>query len=260
MATCLTNFPDGFHALIQGASRGVGLQMVRQLLEHEQVGKVFATSRHPEKSDQLRHLRQSHRQQLHLIPLDVTRESSVRRAASDLQDLVDDLDLLFNVAGLLHDDTTGMMPEKSLSDLEPDHLRRSFDVNAIGPLLVAKHFYPLLQHDRRAIFANMSARVGSIGDNYKGGWYGYRASKAAQNQFTRTLAIEFGRRAPNAVCVALHPGTVDTDLSAPFQSHVPDDQLQSPAESVSHLFEVIDDLDQDDSGEFFDWAGEPIEW
>jgi NAD(P)-dependent dehydrogenase (short-subunit alcohol dehydrogenase family) len=256
----LTRFPDDFNAMIQGASRGIGLQMVRQLLESERAGQVIATSRHPDKSDGLRSLRQDHRDRLHLVPLDITQQDSVERAAADLGHHLEELDFLFNVSGLLHDRSTGMMPEKSLSDIDPNHLRRSFDVNAIGPLLVAKHFHTFFNHDRRAIFANMSARVGSIGDNRKGGWYGYRASKAAQNQFTRTLAIELNRRVPNVICVALHPGTVDTQLSEPFQTHVPDQQLQTSAEAVDHLLEVVDSLETSDSGLFFDWAGQPIEW
>jgi NAD(P)-dependent dehydrogenase (short-subunit alcohol dehydrogenase family) len=167
---------------------------------------------------------------------------------------------LFNIAGVLHDESRGMQPEKSLRDIDPKHLHRQFAVNSIGPLLVAKHFHPFFGHGERAVFANMSARVGSIGDNRKGGWYGYRASKAAQNQFTRTLSIELGRRAPETICVALHPGTVDTDLSAPFHTHIPDDQVVSVDEAVDNLLGVIDGLTADDSGEFFDWAGEPIEW
>ncbi len=260
MTQALTRFRRDFTALIQGASRGIGLEMVRRLLEVEDAGTVVATSRHPAKSEGLRRLAEDHSDALHLVRMDVTDERTIERAADDVRALVGELDFLFNVAGLLHDETTDMAPEKSLRDVDPDQLHRSFAVNAIGPLVVAKHFAGLFRHDRRGVFANMSARVGSIGDNRKGGWYGYRASKAAQNQFTRTLAIEMNRRSPETICAALHPGTVDTQLSAPFQSNVPESQLQTVEESVDNLFDVVDDLDQSDSGEFFDWAGEPIQW
>jgi NAD(P)-dependent dehydrogenase (short-subunit alcohol dehydrogenase family) len=117
-----------------------------------------------------------------------------------------------------------------------------------------------MRHGRRAVIANLSARVGSIGDNRIGGWYAYRASKAAQNQITKTASIELRRKAPALVCVALHPGTVDTDLSAPFQGNVPEGKLFSVERAARQLLEVIDGLGPDDTGRFFDWAGEPVEW
>jgi len=260
MTRSFQHFDGPVHALVQGASRGLGLGFVRVLLEQEGVDRVVATSRRPETSEGLLELRETHGGRLELVPLDVSDEASVRAAARSVGESVEQLHLLLNVAGLLHDDERGIAPEKSLSDIEPANLRRSFAVNAIGPLLVAKHFHPFFEHGSHAVFANMSARVGSIGDNYKGGWYGYRASKAAQNQFTRTLAIEMDRRAPETVCVALHPGTVDTGLSEPFQTYVPEEQLFTVEESTDYLMDVIDGLTQEDHGGFFDWAGEPIEW
>jgi len=256
----LESFDAPIHALVQGASRGIGLGFARALSEDPRVEELIVTSRTPDSSDGLDELKREHPDRIHLVSLDVSREDSVRRGARRVGEHLQDLHLLLNVSGLLHDDSEGMHPEKSLDDVDPEHLHRSFAVNSIGPLLVAKHFAPFVRHGERAVFANMSARVGSIGDNFKGGWYGYRASKAAQNQFTRTLAVEMGRKAPETICVALHPGTVDTDLSDPFQSHVPDEQLFTVRESVAHLLRVIDGLSRSDSGEFFDWAGEPIEW
>ena len=133
-------------------------------------------------------------------------------------------------------------------------------MNAIGPLLVAKHFQILLPPQERSIFANLSARVGSIGDNHLGGWYAYRASKAAQNMVTRNLAIELRRRAQGLICVALHPGTVDTGLSRPFQSKVPANRLFSAERAAKQLLKVMDGLRPDDSGGFFSWNGERIPW
>ncbi len=256
----LSSFEGPINALVQGASRGIGLGVVEVLLDLPQVANVFATSRYPERSKELMELRERAPERLHLVPIDVTDEDSIIAAAANVKRRVDELHFLFNVAGILHDEETGMAPEKSLRDLDPRHLRRSFEINAIGPVLMAKHFHSFFRHGERAIWANMSARVGSIGDNRLGGWYGYRASKAAQNQFTRTFAVEMGRKAPKTVVVALHPGTVDTELSEPFQKNVKPEQLFTVDHSVDSLFEVIDGLRPEDSGSFFDWAGEPIEW
>lgn len=158
--------------------------------------------------------------------------------------------------GLLHDEA--QMPERSLRDLDAAALARSFAVNATGPALVARHFLPLLPPRGRAVFAALSARVGSISDNRLGGWYGYRASKAALNQLVRTAAIELARSRPEAICVTLHPGTVDTGMSAPFQRGVAPDKLFAPAISAGHLLDVIDRLAPEDSGGCFDWAGTRI--
>jgi NAD(P)-dependent dehydrogenase (short-subunit alcohol dehydrogenase family) len=153
-----------------------------------------------------------------------------------------------------------LKPEKSMRALDADALRELFAVNAVGPALVAKHLLPLTPRDRSSLFAAISARVGSIGDNRLGGWYGYRASKAALNMFIRTLAIEHRRARPNGVCVALHPGTVKTALSAPFQSGVPDEKLFSPERSATALLQVMDALGPGDTGGFFAWDGAKIPW
>ncbi|MEM1349452.1 MAG: SDR family NAD(P)-dependent oxidoreductase [Myxococcota bacterium] len=256
----LSTFELPINAFIQGASRGIGLGIVRLLLDDENVARVFATSRHPGRADVLETLKREHPDRLHLVRLDVTDEGTIEAAARAVREHTDALELLLNVTGVLHDASRGMAPEKALRDLNPEHLAHSFAVNTIGPMLVAKHFWGLLKHERRAVFANLSARVGSIGDNHLGGWYGYRASKAAQNQFTKTLSIELGRRAKNVLCVALHPGTVDTQLSKPFQANVPAHKLFDPARASAQLLDVINQLSASDSGTFYDWAGEPIEW
>ncbi len=166
------------------------------------------------------------------------------------------LDLVIVATGVLQPD--GRPPEKSWRDLDPASLARIFALNASGPALVAKHFLPLLPREGRAVFAALSARVGSIGDNRLGGWYGYRASKAALNMLLRTLAIELARKRPDAVCVGLHPGTVDTALSRPFQRNVPTDKLFTPADSARSLLRVLDKLDPEDSGGCFAWDGQRI--
>lgn len=164
--------------------------------------------------------------------------------------------LVIDATGFLYD--AEVEPEKSLRQLTPEHLAKAFAVNAIGPALLMKHFLPLMPRRERAVFATLSAKVGSIGDNHLGGWYSYRASKAALNQLVRTAAIELRRTAPNAICVALHPGTVDTRLSEPFSKSGL--ELQTPALAARRLLDVIANLDSAQSGQFFDYRGRNLPW
>ena len=164
--------------------------------------------------------------------------------------------LVIGATGFLHG--AGFMPERSWRDLDGAHMAHAFAVNAIGPALLMKHFLPLLPRRGRGVFATLSARVGSIGDNRLGGWYAYRASKAALNQFVRTAAVELQRRAPEAVCVALHPGTVATTLSEPFARAGLD--VRTPAVAAAELLAVINGLTARDSGGFFDHRGAVVAW
>lgn len=166
-------------------------------------------------------------------------------------------DLVIIATGLLHDGEQG--PEKAMAQLDPAWLARHFAVNAIGPALVAKHLLPLMPRTGRTVFAALSARVGSISDNRMGGWYGYRASKAALNQFIRSLAIEHKRRNDRSIVVALHPGTVDTALSRPFQANVRPGGLFAPDRAAVQLLDVIDGLKAPDSGKLFDWEGKEVQ-
>ncbi len=188
------------------------------------------------------------------IPLDVTDEASIAAAAATLPHPPA---LVICATGVLHDGVT--MPERSLKELDATRLARMFAVNTIGPALVLKHFAPLLPRDRSSAIAVLSARVGSIGDNRTGGWYGYRASKAALNMMVRCAAIELSRSRPQAVCVGLHPGTVATSLSGPFQSRVAPGRLFTPADSAGKLLAVLDGLGPSDSGGCFGWDGARIE-
>lgn len=183
--------------------------------------------------------------------LDLLDESSIAAAADAVGP---GLGLVIDATGFLHDDR--FMPEKSLRQLDPGHLAYSFAVNAIGPALLMKHFLPLLAHDERAVFATLSARVGSITDNHLGGWYSYRAAKAALNQLVRTAAIELRRTRKQAICVALHPGTVGTSLSEPFAKAGL--EVQTPAQAATRLLAVIEALTPDDTGLLFDHLGARI--
>lgn len=243
--------------LVQGANRGIGLEFVRQLLGRKDVGMVIASCRHPGDAELLNGLGSAAR--LRVIPLDVEDEATVRAAAGEAARHVKAIDLLINCAGILHD-KNGLAPERRLAEIEPGFLHKSFAVNAVGPALVIKHFCGLLQKAHQPVVANISARVGSISDNRLGGWYAYRMSKAAQNMLTRTLSVELGRGSRKVTVVALHPGTVDTDLSRPFQGNVPAGKLFSPARAVRQLLGIIDGLAPEDTGKFFAWDGSEITW
>lgn len=185
--------------------------------------------------------------------IDYDRPETIASAARQLKSS-GTYDMVIVATGILHGEDFD--PEKSWKALEADALDRYFRINATGPALVARHFLPLLS--KGGIFAALSARVGSIGDNRLGGWYGYRASKAALNQIIRTLAIEEARKSDGKLVVALHPGTVDTPLSSPFQRNVPKEQLFDPAKSAAKLLDVLARLTAEDSGKHLDWAGKTI--
>jgi len=243
-------------SFVQGASRGIGFELVAQLLRRQPDGRVIATCRRPADAAELQALKSEYPERLRLIELDVQKESTIAAAAEAVAGETKELQLILNVAGVLHG--AGFSPEKKLGHVQPESLRHAFEVNAFGPLLVAKHFHGFLRHGRPSVFASLSARVGSISDNRLGGWYAYRGSKAAQNMFTKNISIELARVAPHAIVVGLHPGTVDTDLSKPFQSNVPEKQLLPPRESVAALLQVIESLDREDSGKIFDFRGKEI--
>ena len=164
--------------------------------------------------------------------------------------------LVINAAGFLHD--VRFAPERSWRDIDPQHMREAFAINAIGPALVMKHFLSLLPRHGRATFATLSAKVGSIGDNRLGGWHSYRASKAALNQLVRTAAIELKRVRPQAICVALHPGAVNSKLSAPFAKTGLN--ARAPEEAARDLLRIINALTPEQSGGFFDYSGAPLPW
>ena len=187
-------------------------------------------------------------------PLDITDEASIRDAAASLAPAAPLL--VIDATGFLHGGTH--RPEKSWRELDPAQMARAFAVNAIGPALLMKHFLPLLPAQGRAVFATLSARVGSIGDNRLGGWYSYRASKAALNQLVHTAAIELARSRPQAICVALHPGTVATQLSAPFAKAGL--EVRDSTTAAQELLTVLARLTPADSGGFFDHKGLALPW
>lgn len=177
-------------------------------------------------------------------------------AAAQLAAQEKPLDLVIVANGLLHD--SDLMPERSLRDLSAEKFQRIFAANTITPALLAKYFLPKLNKERPSIFAALSARVGSISDNQIGGWYAYRASKAALNMVLKNAAIEIGRRNKQAIVVGLHPGTVDSALSQPFQRNVPDGKLFTPEYSAAKLLDVLANLTPEQTGKCFAWDGQEV--
>jgi NAD(P)-dependent dehydrogenase (short-subunit alcohol dehydrogenase family) len=240
-------------ALIVGAGQGIGLEFVWQFLQSDRVDRLYATYRNPN-SELLAIAHPS----LHCLPMDITAEAQIAAVVQTIQAETPVLHYVINCVGWLHEGT--QQPEKSLRHLNAEQLLHYFQVNSIGAILLAKQVQPLLKHRDRAILATISAKVGSIGDNALGGWYGYRASKAALNMFMKTAAIEYQRSCPRAIVVTLHPGTTDTQLSRPFQRNVPPEKLFSVERTVQQLVGVLDQLQETDSGGFFSWDGSPLPW
>jgi len=188
--------------------------------------------------------------------LDLENEATIAEAAAHIRNLSAPPRLIIDATGFLHGH--GFMPEKTYASLDPGHLAKSFALNAIGPALLMKHFLPLLPRDQPATFVTLSAKVGSIGDNAAGGWYSYRAAKAALNQLTHTAAIELKNKKPLAICIAMHPGTVDTPLSTPFAKTGLN--VRPPAQAVTEMLATIARLTPQDTGGFFAYDGVRLPW
>ncbi|KMZ56030.1 Short-chain dehydrogenase/reductase family protein [Zostera marina] len=249
---------DGRISMVQGASRGIGLEFVKQLLERNG-GNVIATCRNPLESTGLNELKAKFSDRLDILKLDITDENSIQASSNSIKEKFGHLNLLINASGVLSIPDV-LHPETTLRKVEKSSLMLAYEVNAIGPILVTKIGGDTDIEGGFAVVANLSARVGSIGDNGLGGWHSYRASKTALNQLTKNLAVEFGRRKDQIVCLLLHPGTVDTDLSKPFQKNVPNGKLFTKEFSVQKLLNVIDSAKISDNGKFFAWDGQLIQW
>jgi NAD(P)-dependent dehydrogenase (short-subunit alcohol dehydrogenase family) len=247
------------HVLVTGASSGIGLGLVQQLLANRHVAAVTAVSRHASQSEALAALgRETTDERLSMLDIDLVDEASIDALPAQLRQRHPRLHLVINAAGVLHADK--LRTERSISQLTRSALDQAFALNAFAPILLARALMPMLDRDEGSVFASLSARVGSISDNRLGGWYAYRASKAAQNQLIRTFAIELARRNPKACCLLLHPGTVNTPLSEPFQANVPAEKLFSVERASRQLLDIIAGCTPQDSGRFIAWDGQDIPW
>ena len=233
----LISLRTGFNALVIGSTGGIGSAVSAELKATDGCASVTDVSRSGD------------------LCVNLLDEGSVAALADQLRARELIFDLIFDATGELTVD--GHAPEKSLSAIGAQTMTLAFAINATGPALLLKYLTPLLRRDSKSVFATLSARVGSISDNQLGGWYSYRASKSALNQIVKTAAIEIGRTRPQAVCLALHPGTVETALSEPYAlgrfTH-------SPAEAAHRLLDVIDHADAGQSGQFLAYDGSPIPW
>lgn len=243
----LSSFGEGVAAVVFGASGGIGGAFTAALHAAPTVKTVTAVARNPAAISAPHHT---------ALACDLTEDDQVAAAADAIAG-DGPVHLVIVAVGILHA-PDGLGPEKSWRDLSADALERVYRTNTIGPALAAKHMLPLLDKDRKTAFAALSARVGSIRDNRLGGWHAYRASKAALNMLIKSLSVELARKRPEAVIAGLHPGTVDTRLSEPFQRGVPEGKLFSPAYSSGAMLEVLNGLTPDQSGRVFAYDGTEI--
>lgn len=237
-------------AVVAGASGGLGRAFCERILARSSHARVLALSR--ERPDGW-----GDDAQRGWARIDLLDEDTLSAAAETIARQGEPR-LMLVATGRLH--RPGLSPEKTYRALGLKPLTELFAINAAGPALLAKHLLPLTPAKSRSVFAVLSARVGSIGDNRLGGWHAYRASKAALNMLLHTIAIEHRRLRPEGLCVALHPGTTDTKLSKPFQANVPPGKLFAPTQAAEALLDVIDRLRPEDSGGFFAWDGSTIPW
>lgn len=234
--------------VVVGASGGIGSAFVDHLLARDSVEQVYGFARSMSRA--------ANPERLVWGRLDYADTATIEAAAEQVKE-DGQIDLVIVATGLLHAED-GFGPEKSLRQLDPEALARNYLVNSIGPMMVAKYFLPLLVKDEKSVFAALSARVGSISDNRIGGWYGYRAAKAGLNQMLRTASIEHQRRWPHSVLIGLHPGTVDTGLSKPFQRNVAEGKLFTAQHSTEQMLDVIDRVTAEDSGNVFAYDASQI--
>ena len=233
MSASLNSFPSAFRAIIFGARGGIGGALAEALAAR---CETVALTR---------------------ADIDIRDDAALAALAEKLKADAP-YHLIINATGLLHDAARNIQPEKAFKQISAQNMAELMAVNAIAPALMVKYFLPLMARDGKAVMAHLSARVGSISDNRVGGWTSYRAAKAAQNMIVKNAAIETARRDKNKIIIGLHPGTVDSALSAPFQTNLAAGKLFSPQQSADYLLKVIDAVTPDDSGQVFAWDGSVI--
>lgn len=244
--------------LVTGAGGGIGRAFVEHWLGHYKQASVFATVRDQSRLSALDELTNSEGgNRLKVLCLDAANEDDYQHLSQEISGQCDHLDMAINCIGFLHSAAGG--PEKRLSDMKPNHLMDSFAANALPVVFLAKHLFPLFKNSNPAMFASLSARVGSIQDNRSGGWYSYRASKAAHNMMLKNISLELERFRCQTLAVALHPGTTETKLSEPFIGRTKY-QLHTSTQTAANLMRVMERLSWSQNGSFLDWQGDVIEW
>ena len=226
-------FSANSRVLIIGASGGIGSALAKALSSTYKINDIVTFSRSTDN-------------------LDITNENSIRSMASTLHG---EFDLIFIATGALEIDGVG--PEKTILSMTPEALKAQFETNTLGPALLIKHLHTFLPRSRPSVLAVLTARVGSISDNNLGGWISYRTSKAALHQIIRTSALEIANKRKQSICVALHPGTVQTELTKKYVGTHPS---VSPDEAAQNLLNVVNSLSYEDNGQFFDWSGKQVKW
>ncbi|WP_306256800.1 SDR family NAD(P)-dependent oxidoreductase [Pararhizobium sp. IMCC21322] len=259
MDSQMFGFDAPFSAILVGTSGGIGNALLEEAIKAvaantvDASGHVFAINRKKQPSEY---------PAVTSLTADALNEEQLAETVATIkgslqQNKFAPIRLILVAVGSLHT-SQGTGPEKSLRSVTAHSMQEIFAANTVAPALAAKHFLPLLPKSGRTIFAALSARVGSISDNQLGGWYSYRASKSALNQILKTASIELSRTRPEAICVGLHPGTVDTKLSKPFQANVPDGKLFSAEQSANYLVQTLSRLTAEHSGQVFAWDGTPV--
>jgi len=233
---------------IIGASGTIGKAFVKHFLQNKQVEELYLFSRSEIDFEDSRIIHNF---------VDIEDEESIKKSANIVSTNTK-LDLIIVTTGILN--TQNILPEKSLKDLSQDKFFKLYNINTIGPALIAKYFISKLNHNSKSIFAVLSARVGSISDNYLGGWYSYRCSKAALNMLIKNISIEISRKHPYPIIVGLHPGTVDSKLSSRFISNVRQDKIFTADYAVTKMIMVLLSLSNEDTGKLFAWDGKEIEF
>jgi len=261
--------PSPFALVTPGVTRGLGLGLTRQLLRNTKL-PVFSTTRTKGdfdilKKNVLSDLNDVDPSRLNILQLDLTSEDSIASAAQDLSKSIRDNNLS---NAYIHSAyvTGGMLvPEKRPADLDWNTIQKTFQINVISHHLIIKHFSQFLPRPQDKVarlsrWVHVSARVGSIDDNRRGGWYSYRSSKAALNQVVKSFDLYLQQHKHPAMCVAMHPGTVKTDLSKDFWKSTEKDKLFEPQDAAAKMIDVVESLSNEQRGQFWDWAGKRIQW
>ena len=245
----LTSFGSDINVCVVGATGGIGTALINSFSSSLAVSKIYALSRHKPKYCCPKTIWKN---------LNIELEDSIEDAKEYIFSKLHRLNIVIVATGLLHDGDA-LKPEKTWKALSSASLEKSFAVNTIGPALVGKHFLPLMVSDRKSVFAALSARISSVQDNRAGGWHSYRASKAALNMIIKNFAIELAQKKNQTICVGLHPGTVNTSLSSPFQKNIEPSKLFDPSQAATFLINVINNLRHQDSGNLFAWDGNQVQ-